>query len=285
MSGVSVAPATETDIRAFASRRSSDDISHRLYLQFAQSSPRGAWIARDADAAIGIGFAHALEDEWFLSELYVEPSFRGGGIGTALLGEVARDAGDAWRSGLLDVNETGSIAFFLRRGVGLRAPVIDLSGSIPRDEELARMAAGDYRFAAVPIDLRVHGAAVDGLDREVRGASRSEDHIGFAELATGTVFFVDDDIAGYAYVWPDGRIGPLVAASGAYSVQLFAFALMSLRRGYRASWCKLIVPGTNVRVLRAAIRIGLKVTAVRAFASDRRDVELDRYVGFHPLAF
>jgi GNAT superfamily N-acetyltransferase len=285
VNGVAIAPATESEIRAFASRRCSGEASHRLYVQFAQSSPRGAWAARDADAAIGIGFAHALGDEWFLSELYVEPSFRAHGIGRALLQEVARDAGDVWRSCLLDAGGTQSLTFFLRRGLALRVPVLSISGAMPREEDVARMAAGEYRFTAVPVDLRVHAPWMDALDREVRGASRPEDHVGFAELATGTSFFLNDELVGYVYVWPDGRIGPLAAASAAYLVQLLAFAFMSLRRSYRASWCRSLVPGNNVRALRAATRVGLAIDRIHLFATDRPDTELSRYLGFTELAF
>jgi GNAT superfamily N-acetyltransferase len=285
MNGVAIGPATEGEIRTFAARRVSDGASQRLYVSLAQSSPRGAWVARDEGTAIGIGFAHALEDEWFLSELYVEPSFRKNGVGTSLLEEVARDAGDVWRSCLVDTTEPDVLAFFLRLGIGLRVPVVSISGEIPREDELARMAAGDYRFSAKPIETRLHSGAIDALDREIRGTARPEDHLGFVELATGTAFILDDELVGYIYVWPDGRIGPAAAASAAYLRQFFAFALMSLRRTYGASWCTAFVPGSNIRILRLATRIGLSVRRVHAFAADRPDTELSRYVGFHALAF
>jgi hypothetical protein len=88
----------------------------------------------------------------------------------------------------------------------------------------------------------------------------------------------------YAYVWPDGRIGPCAVASGAYARQIFAYCLLSLQRAYGASWCALMVPASNLRVTRTALRAGLRIDETFAIARDSRS-ELDRYVGFHKLAF
>jgi GNAT superfamily N-acetyltransferase len=285
MSAPLIVPATEADVREMASRRTSDEASYKLYVELARTAPRGAWVARDEGTPIGMGFAHALEEEWYLSELYVESSFRRNGVGRQLLDEVARDAGDVWRSGMLDATATNGLAFFLKRGVGLRVPVVELSGAIPKEEELARMAAGDYRFAVRRIDAHAHRTALDAIDRDVRGSARLDDHSGFAELAIGTLFLLNEELAGYVYVWPDGRIGPLAAASPAYLVQFFGFALMSLRRTYHASWCTLLSPGSNTRVLRVATRLGLSIVSVRIFATDRPEIDLSRYIGFHPFAF
>jgi hypothetical protein len=147
------------------------------------------------------------------------------------------------------------------------------------------MAAGEYRFVTMPIDAQAHATVLAALDREARGTARPNDHVSFAQIATGTLLLLNDECVGYVYVWPDGRIGPMVAASGAYLTQFFGFALVALRRTYGASWCQALVPGSNVRVMRAAVRIGLQLDQVRIFASDLPQIDLSRYVGFHALAF
>ena len=285
MSEPQIVAASEADLREMAARRFSDDASRQRYLAFAERAPRGAWVARDAGTPIGIGFAHALDDEWFLSEIYVEPSFRKQGIGLNILLEVARDAGDVWRSGLLEIENVDAMAFFLRLGVSMHVPVMQIAGEIPKADALVPMAAGDYRFGTIPIDANAHSSFLASLDREVRGSARETDHRLFAEHASGTLLLLSDEPVGYVYVWPDGRIGPMVAASGAYLTQFLSFALVALRRVYGASWCTMLVPGTNVRVLRAALRIGLKLERTHVFATDIPAIDLSRYVGFHPLAF
>jgi GNAT superfamily N-acetyltransferase len=282
---VQVAAASEADVREMAARRLPDESSRQLYINLADGAPRGAWVARDEGTPIAIGFAHALEDEWFLSELYVEPSFRRQGLGSRILREVARDAGDVSRSGMLDAANTDGMAFFLRLGVGLHVPVLRVAGEIPKEDDLLPMAAGEYRFVTMPIDPQAHATVLSALDREARGTARPNDHASFAQVASGTLLLLNDECVGYVYVWPDGRIGPMIAASGAYLTQFFGFALVALRRTYGASWCQALVPGSNVRVMRAAVRIGLQLDQVRIFASDLPQIDLSRYVGFHALAF
>jgi GNAT superfamily N-acetyltransferase len=280
-----VVPASNDDIAYFARRRSADEHAQKLYLDLAQAAPNGAFVAKDVGTPIGIAFPHALEDEWFLSELYVEPSFRKRGIGAQLLQAAAQEAGDDSRSGLLASDEPAAQAFFLQRGVALQTPVIEVSGSIPHENELARMAAGEYRFITEPLEPRAHRAALSQLDREVRGSARPLDHLYCAENGRGFIFRRDEELAGYAYVWPSGRIGPLAAASQTYLVQFFAFALATLRQTFGASWCTALVPGTNVRIMRAAMRAGLTIERARLFASDNALLDLSRYVGFHELLF
>lgn len=280
-----VVQATAGDVAHFARRRYQEEHGRALYSDVAHVAPNGTFVAKDAGTPIGIAIAHALEDEWFLSELYVEPSFRESGVGWELLKAVAEDAGDVTRSGLLHPDELGGIAFFLRRGVAVHTPVLEVSGEIPHENELARMAAGEYRFNTEPLDPVRHRTAVGQLDREVRGTARPLDHLYFSERGRGFLFARGEELAGYAYVWPSGRIGPVVAASQSYLVQMLSFALAALRQTFDASWCTMMVPGTNVRIMRASMRAGLSIGAVRLFASDGAILDLSRYVGFHSLLF
>jgi len=147
------------------------------------------------------------------------------------------------------------------------------------------MAAGEYRFSTAPLDAVRLRDPLAALDRDVRGSARALDHAYFAENGHGVAFFLHDEFVGYAYVWRNGRIGPIAAASASYAVQFFGFALAALQAVYGATWCATLVPGTNVRTLRAALKAGLHAERTDALASDGASSELDRYVGFHPLLF
>ncbi|MBV8282370.1 MAG: GNAT family N-acetyltransferase [Candidatus Eremiobacteraeota bacterium] len=285
MSDVLVVPAEHGDLTDYAKRRKYERGDAELWFHLAETSPNGAWVAKDGPTAIGVAIAHALEDEWFLCDLYVEPGFRGQGIGRRLLDEVAKDAGDITRSGLLDARETGALRFFVRRGVSIHTPVLECAGSIPREEELARMAAGEYRFTTTMLDPARHRLALIALDREVRGSGRPLDHEYLAARAHGVAFFLQDEFVGYAYVWPNGRVGPLASSSPAYLVQFFGFSLAALARVHGAAWCTMLLPGPNIRILRVALAVGLAIESVRLFASDGALPDLNRYVGFHPVLF
>ncbi|MDQ6933593.1 MAG: GNAT family N-acetyltransferase [Candidatus Eremiobacteraeota bacterium] len=280
-----VVPALALDLAYFAQRRWNDEQSSALWQYLAQSAPNGAWVAKDAGDSIGIALPHALEEEWFLADLFVEPSFRGQGIGMRLLSEAARNAEDVARSGLAPMDAVDALAFLVHRGLPLHAPVFVLRGDIPHENELLRMASGDYRFATQAIDLQVHRGALNALDREIRGAARPLDHHYFASNAHGVAFLLHGEFVAYTYVWPNGRIGPMCASSAAYLRQLFAFALVALRQVYDARWCTALVPGSNIRVMRTGVRAGLRIDAASIFASDGIAFDLSRYIGFHPLLF
>ncbi len=287
LNGVSeiVARASEDDVAEIARRRWSDSETRRLYFYLAAVAPNGAWVARDEGTPIGIAVAHQLETEWYLSDLFVEPSFRGRGLGGRLLTEAARDAGDVARSGFIDPAELGGIAFFARRRVPARVPVLRFAGRIPKEEQLAALAAGEHRFETEPLDPIRHRFALEALDVETRGSARHADHMYFASNASGSAFLVHGELVGYAYAWPDGRIGPLASFSPSYVVPFFAFAMMALTRTHGASWCSALVPAVNVRVARAAGDAGLKIDGVSLFARDSDEMDMSRYVGYHGLLF
>jgi GNAT superfamily N-acetyltransferase len=283
VSDLAIGPAAPGEIRAIQRRRNCDDTALRLALA---SAERGAvWIARDAGEGVGIAVAHDSEAERYVGDLYVEPSYRGTGVGGDLLVAAFSDAGDRTRAMLVDPGDAGSVALAARQRMMLREPIVRFAGAIPREEELAKMAAGDYRFEVDTIDPVSHGFGLRGLDAQTRGTARDADHERFAASATGHAFFLRGEFIAYGYVWPDGRIGPLACASQAYLVQIFAYALLSLTRTYGASWCTTLVPGSNLRIARAALRAGLRIEAVTLLAGDAFLGDLSTYVGYHSLLF
>jgi len=282
VSEIDVAQATLDDVRTIQARRSVDDVSMRLALAAADHG--AAWVARDDGAIVGIALADVTSDERYVGDLFVEPSFRGQGIGGRLLDAAFDDTGEAARALIVDPSQAAGFALALRRGLGLRFPVLRLAGGIPKEETLAKMAAGEYRFDVDAIDVRRHGFALDAIDRECRGIVRSAQHESFALAATGQAFFLNGEMVAYSYVWPDGRIGPFASSSANYGVQLFAFALVTLARTYGASWCTLLVPGTNVRIARAALRAGLRIEDNYALAAQTWDADASRYVAYHRLS-
>ncbi len=283
MSDLTIGVAGGDEVRSIQRRRNCDDAAIRLSLT---SAERGTvWVARDGSEGVGIAVAHDSEGERYVGDLFVEASYRRTGVGGALLAEAFSDAGDRSRAMHVDPADAASLVLGLRHRMLLREPILRLAGAIPREEELAKMAAGDYRFEVDAIDPVSHGFGLRGLDVQTRGTTRDVDHDEFARSATGHAFFLRGEFIGYGYVWPDGRIGPLACASHAYLVQIFAYALLSLARTYGASWCTALIPGSNVRIARAALRAGLTIEGVSLLAADAFQGDLSTYVGYHALLF
>lgn len=282
MSEIAIGRATVDDVRAIQARRHVDDFTMRLSLASADGNT--AWVARDDGDVIGVALCDSNDEERYAGDVYVSPSFRGQGIATRLIEAAFEDSGDATRAVVLDLADPSGVALSLQFGLPHHELVLSLAGTIPKEEELAAMAAGDYRFEVTTIDPLNHSFALNELDRQVRGAARPESHRLWCTVSTGQAFFNQGELVGYAYVWPDGRVGPCAVASGAYARQIFAFCLLTLQRGHGASWCTLFVPASNLRVTRAALRAGLRIDGSFGIARDASS-ELDRYVGFHKLAF
>jgi GNAT superfamily N-acetyltransferase len=270
------------DARSVERRRGSDDETIRLALEFAEQGT--VWVVRDAGEIIGVAIAHDSEDERYAGDLFVEPSYRARGVARELLGEVFRDCEDRTRSMLVDPSDPACVALALRQRLPVRESLVRLAGAIPREEELAKMAAGDYHFGVEPVDPSAHAFALRALDRQTRGTARERDHVDFAQRATGSGFFLNGEFVAYAYVWPDGRAGPIACASQSYLVQILAYALLTLTRRYSASWCTMLVPGSNLRVARASLRGGLRITQTLAIASDSFERDLSAYVAGHELS-
>jgi GNAT superfamily N-acetyltransferase len=278
---VAVRLATVDEVRTVQLRRAVDEAALRLSLA---SAERGfAFAALDEGDAIGVAIVGDSPAERYVGDLFVEASFRRKGIGARLLDAAFAEAGDAVRSFAFDARERAALALALRRGLAPRETLIRVAGAIPREEALAAMAAGHYRFDVAEIDPLVHAFALDALDRETRGTVHPDDHARFAREAAGRAFFLDGDIVAYAYCWPDGRIGPLASTSAAYLVQLFAFMLVTLQRAHGASWCTALLPASNVRVARAALRAGLLIEEQTLLASDGPPADLSRYIAYHVL--
>jgi len=280
-----IVQAGDDDVAYFAKRRCNDEHERALWVYLAEDAPNGVWVAKDVETPVGIAIPHATDDEWFLSELFVEPSFRNHGIALELLSTAAGPAGDSTRSGVLDSAELGGLAFYAARSVPIAMPVLSVSGEIPREEALAKMAAGEYRFRTTPLDMLEHRQALLALDRDVRGTGRLNDHDYFLRNAHGVAFYLQDEFVAYGYVWPSGRVGPIATGSAVYGVQILAFMLAALKHAYDASWCTMLVPGVNVRILRAAMRANLKIDGIQIFGTDGATGDLSRYIGLHRLLF
>ncbi len=276
---VAIVAATDDDVSAVAGRRVRDAGAVREYRALAERASAGVWVARDASTPIAIAFAHRSDDELFIDELFVEPSFRGGGLGRALYARIAGAEEDADRSAVVDASDPAALGFALRCGLAAATPLMRFAGAIPREEQLARLAAGAYRFSTEPLDVGLHALALDALDRAVRGTARRDEHAAMRRVASAHVLRLDDEVAGYAYVWPDGRIGPLAAWSPSYLPPFLAFAMADLVRTYGASWCSALIPGPNVRAARAAIACGLRIAVSRTLVRSAASGDPARYVG------
>lgn len=282
---IAISEATPDDVGAYGVRRFPDSFSRELFAGGFSAMSCRAWVARDDGTPIGIAVARDLDTERFVADVYVEPSFRGEGLGGKLFDAATADADDRSIAATCGCDDAAALALLAKRGLALRETIARVSGEIPKDDDLLALAAGDYRFGTQRLDPETHSAATAQLDRETRGTARGEEHRYLSGLAVGMLFSIDDEAVGYAYLWPSGQIGPVAVASGAYLAQIYAFAMAALRREYGATWCTAAIPATNLRALRTALRAGLRLERTFALAGDAPPASLDRYIALAELLF
>ncbi|HEY1680867.1 MAG TPA: GNAT family N-acetyltransferase [Candidatus Tumulicola sp.] len=283
MDNLDVRACDADDAARYERRHGRGDLDVALAMECAREDC--AWAAFDRDEPVAIALAHRSEDELLVGRVHVDRGFRGGGIGRRLFA-AALGAGDGEpRLVSVAAGDAAALALLTHAGLRVQSSVVELRGALPREDALLRMAAGEYRFDVARLDVREHGRFIDALDRSVRGTARPSDHLRFAREAAALAFSLNGEFVAYAYARPDGRIGPLAVASPAYATQLFSFALATLQRTFGASWCSLLVPAENLRLLRTALEAGLRVEAHTILAGDAPLPEPERYAGFHPLIF
>lgn len=281
MADVTVVPATGSDIRSFPRAREFDETTLRLALESAEEGC--AWAARDESETIGWALARSCEMRRTVGEVFVEPSFRGQGVGDRLL-EAALAGADASRWLLFDPADRAAFALAARRRLVPFATFVRFAGSIPGEDVLLQLAASSYRFDVDAIDATAHGYALDELDRSTVGIVRRDEHRRYAGETIGIGFFSAGEFVAYAYVWQDGRIGPAAAASAAYASQTFAYAMLTLRRSFGATWCTALIASSASRLTRAALHAGLRIDATLALAGSETDADLSRYIARDRLA-
>jgi GNAT superfamily N-acetyltransferase len=273
---IEIVRADDEALRDLLLRRQLPESDVRWSLQLARN--HGAIVARDAYEPIAYALVLDTEDERCVADVFVEPSYRSRGIASRLLKDAFADAGDASRAMIVENGDPAATALAIQFRLTPADPLAIVTGAMPSEEALLQLAAGGNRFDVEPIDVRNHAGILAELDRETRGAGRA-----FLGGESGVLFFLKGECVGYAFVAPDGGIGPVASAAAAYLPAIFAYALVTLRRSFGATWCRAVVPARASRLLRAALRTGLRIERLMLMAREAALPELDRYVAAHRL--
>jgi len=227
---------------------------------------------------------------WFLSMLFVLPEVQGGGVGRALLAQVApRDGEASFRSTATDSAQPIANALYASHGIVPRVPLLNLIG-LPQQPD----AFGSLPSGIVPVafsDTAREGGgeghrrlaeAVDALDREVLGVAHPEDHAFLRqESRTGWLYRGPDGTpVGYGYATEAGRIGPVAVRDEALLAPILGHLSNAvIPRGAFALW----LPGTAGRAVVSALQAGFRLDQFPVLLCwDRPFADLARYLPISP---
>lgn len=217
-------------------------------------TPQAFWVAEEDGGIVGFADSFLNGTLWFLAWLFVSPSVQGRGVGRELLERTLA----AWGSAPIENRATMTFAInpvsqslYMRYGMYAREPVYRAHGP-------AQGVLGSGLSAAA-IE---HEEIVAESERRALGAHFGEPVIGFAldwhhDFLAGTrakcfAFGGRRQPLGYAYVGPNGAIGPVAVASPAHMRPVLAAAL-ALAAGQGADRVSYWTPGSNAAAIDLAL--------------------------------
>jgi GNAT superfamily N-acetyltransferase len=226
-----------------------------------QDDPGGLWLAEDAGEILGFALSWVCGDLWFLAELFVSPGHQGRGIGRELLKRTldhAQKNGATNRALITFTFNAVSQALYIRYGMFPRLPIYNFN--VRRDLLMERLKGAQLHYAPLE-DKASHLRSVAHIDEQVLGVSREKHHRHLINESgiRGVIFYAEDDCMGYAYISPDGHVGPLGVAEPKILGAAFKTALhLAAKAG--SSHVSAFLPGTSDVALSIAVDHGMRIT-------------------------
>jgi ribosomal protein S18 acetylase RimI-like enzyme len=226
-----------------------------------RDDPDGLWVAEDASEILGFAFSWVCGDLWFLAELFVSPGHQGRGIGNELLKQTldhAKKTGATNRALITFAFNTVSQGLYIRHGMFPRLPIYNFN--VARELLMGRLKGAQLRYAPLE-DKASHLHSVAHIDEQALGVSREKHHRHLINDSgiRGVIFYAEDDCVGYAYISPDGHIGPLGVVQPKVLGTAFKTALhLAAKSG--SSHVSAFLPGTSDIALGIAVEHGMRVT-------------------------
>jgi GNAT superfamily N-acetyltransferase len=222
-----------------------------------RDDPDGLWTAEENGDIAGCAFGWACGDLWFLAELFVAPGQQGRGIGNELLSRALKHAqarGATTRALITFAFNTVSQALYIRNGMFPQTPVYLFSA--PSESAVTDSQSPLETVALQSADLD----DVTAVDTRTLGVSREKHHRFLIADGTmvGVLFRASGATIGYAYVNPDGHVGPLAVTQPEYMAPAFTAAL-ALAAGRGSKQISAFIPGANEAALAAAVRRGMRI--------------------------
>lgn len=247
------------------------------------NDPGGLWVAEEAGQILGFAFSWISGDLWFLAQLFVSPDHQGRSIGRELLKrtlEHAQNGAISNKALITFAFNRVSQALYIRHGLFPQMPIYGFS--VAREALMDRLPGAQLHH--VPLQNTaslLHGLAQ--IDLKVLGVSREKHHRYLISdgVMRGVLLCEGDDPVAYAYVSPDGHIGPLaVARPDALEAAFTTTLKLAAERG--ALQVSALIPGTSEAALSVAVGLGMRITFPMLLMSNRRFGDWAHYLPRNP---
>ncbi len=254
-----------------------------FYAFILREEPEGFFVAEDSSRIVGAAFSWKRERLWFLSHLFILPEYQGKGIGGSLLArtlDYSKASDISMRSVITMAFNVSSVSLYMKNGMFPKQSIFLCASSGKPRVPLTRNDAVSYEYADAS---SLRSQVFNGIDREVLGFQRPAHHHYFIEdRQIPCLLFRDTagDPAAYAYLWPDGRIGPVAALRRVPFKQILYLA--AGHASEEAATSSLMIPGANTEVLDIALDLGFRVRLPYILLSSHPFGCWDRYLLHSP---
>jgi GNAT superfamily N-acetyltransferase len=232
-------------------------------------------VASLGDTLVALACATVRDDIWFLSGFWADPAHRLQGIGGPLLREV-------WDEG----RRRGTRAHYVWASIDFAALASYMKLGMLPGSQLFAFSGVPHALPEVGASLRAEPldpAAVAGLDRDLVGAGREDDHrFWLGRGRRGVTLWRGRELAGY-YVTHKGTIGPAGWATDELGPQVLAHALRDAAAD--GAEVQLTAPGVNHTALRLAFSSGLQLVRTSHLLWTEPIGHQERYLPSGPLLY
>lgn len=255
------------------------------YFAFAlREEPEGFWAAESGGEVVGFTHSWVRGPFWFLAHLFISPGCQGKGVGRRLLDKALEHGGQAAianRSLITFAYNPTSISLYMRSGMYPREPLYAMRGA--RSSLLAgrtRTEAPAYERARAGQDTL---EVLSRVDEQVLGFARELHHRYFLSVPGASCYLFRNKSAvdGYAYVWTNGRVGPLAVTSPSRFAPVMNAAL-GLAAAESLDSVSITVPGCNEQGVAIALSAGMRILYPLLLMSAKPFGKWDSYMFFSP---
>lgn len=238
----------------------------RIFRHVSESTPHRAWLAEERGHVAAFGMAIERDDLTFLAFLFVRPEAQAAGTGAALYERCMPQSG--YQATCIWSVQPVSAALYARNGLVPRVPMYTFTGR-PR-APLPPLASG---LSLAPITRD----ELDVLDREIVGFTRRVDHEAWQDWDRRPFALREgDELVGYGYAQPVGRLGPAVVRRSEDLLPLVGALMAEIEPP--EDWM-VHVPGHAAETFVALLRSGMRFDGPPILYCATRDgIDHSRYI-------
>lgn len=245
--------------------------------------PEGLWVAEQDGGLVGFGFSWVNDDLWFLAQLFVRPDVQTSGVGGALIAKALEHAKlrrVRARALITFAFNRASQALYMRHGLFPVTPLYVFSAA--RSQIAERGIRSPLR--SEPLLLSAADAKLlRDIDAVTVGVSRHKHHsymLGEGGL-NGMTLWAGRECVGYAYIGPDGHIGPVAVSDARFIDDAFSAALVRASE-QPVNQVSAFLPGSSPAVLQSALGFGMRIVLPMLLMADNLPGTWDRYLPRNP---